>query len=90
MARALRLEGEEAVYHVIVRGNEREALVRDDEDRPGREGMGSVLIPCITEEKGVVGFPRGAELMSGAGRSPVPARWPEPRLVLTFRHGSGA
>jgi len=33
MARALRLEGEGAVYHVIVRGNERKAVFRDDEDR---------------------------------------------------------
>ena len=33
MARVLRLEGEGAVYHVIVRGNERKAVFRDDEDR---------------------------------------------------------
>ncbi len=33
MARALRLEGEGAVYHVIVRGNERKAVFRDDGDR---------------------------------------------------------
>lgn len=35
MARVLRLEGEGAVYHVIVRGNERRAVFRDDEDRRG-------------------------------------------------------
>jgi putative transposase len=33
MARVLRLEGEGAVYHVIVRGNERKAVFRDDDDR---------------------------------------------------------
>jgi putative transposase len=33
MARAVRLEGEGAVYHVIVRGNERRAVFRDDVDR---------------------------------------------------------
>ena len=35
MARVVRLEGEGAVYHVIVRGNERKAVFRDDEDRRG-------------------------------------------------------
>jgi hypothetical protein len=33
MTRVLRLEGEGAVYHVIVRGNERKAVFRDDKDR---------------------------------------------------------
>jgi REP element-mobilizing transposase RayT len=33
MARTVRLEGEGAVYHVIVRGNERKAVFRDDRDR---------------------------------------------------------
>jgi hypothetical protein len=26
----------------------------------------------------------------GQAGSPVPARWPEPRLVLAFRHDPGA
>ena len=33
MPRPLRLEAEGAVYHVIVRGNERKAVFRDDRDR---------------------------------------------------------
>ena len=33
MARPLRLEYPGAVYHVIVRGNERRAVFRDDDDR---------------------------------------------------------
>ena len=33
MARPLRLEFAGAVYHVVVRGNERKAIFRDDTDR---------------------------------------------------------
>ncbi len=33
MARAIRVEFEDAVYHVTARGNERKAIYRDDRDR---------------------------------------------------------
>lgn len=33
MARQLRIEYENAVYHVMARGNRREAIFMDDEDR---------------------------------------------------------
>ena len=45
MARPPRLEFSGGVYHVVVRGNERAAVFRDDEDREkylGRE-LGSFL-----------------------------------------------
>ena len=33
MARLLRIQFEGALYHVTARGNERKAIVRDDQDR---------------------------------------------------------
>ncbi len=33
MARPIRLQFEDAVYHVTARGNERKAIFRDDADR---------------------------------------------------------
>ena len=36
MARPLRIEYEGALYHVMSRGNERRAIVRDDSDRAKR------------------------------------------------------
>lgn len=33
MARALRIEFEDAIYHVCARGNERQKVFRDDRDR---------------------------------------------------------
>ncbi len=73
MARALRLEGEGAVYHVIVRGNERKAVFRDDEDRQAylnrlaryRERFGfRVLAYCLMGNHVHLAIERGSTKLS--------------------------
>jgi putative transposase len=73
MARVLRLEGEGAVYHVIVRGNERKAVFRDDEDRRAyldrmakyRERFGfRVLAFCLMGNHIHLAIERGATKLS--------------------------
>jgi putative transposase len=73
MARAVRLEGEGAVYHVIVRGNERRAVFRDDVDREAylerlskvRERFGfRVLAFCLMGNHVHLAIERGATVLS--------------------------
>jgi putative transposase len=73
MARALRLEGEGSVYHVIARGNERKAVFRDDRDREAylerlakyRERFGfRVLAFCLMDNHVHLAVERGAEKLS--------------------------
>ena len=78
MARALRLEGEGAVYHVIVRGNERKAVFRDVEDRRTylrrlancRERYGFRLLAfCLLGNHVHLAIERGPTSLGGAGRA---------------------
>ena len=50
MARQLRIHYEGSLYHMTLRGNERTAIVRDDEDR-GRLLRPWVAMSCITGSK---------------------------------------
>ena len=42
MARPLRIQFEDAIYHVMSRGNERQSVFRSEEDRQGVLGWGRV------------------------------------------------
>ena len=73
MVRPLRLEAEGAVYHVIVRGNERKAVFRDDRDRERyleglaryRERFGfRILAYCLMDNHVHLALERGPVMLS--------------------------
>jgi hypothetical protein len=39
MARRLRIEYQDAIYHIVARGNGRQEIVRDDIDRGGVQAL---------------------------------------------------
>jgi len=71
MARPLRIEYPGAVYHVICRGNNRQAIFRDDQDR--KRYLEKLSLYCQEKESGAYGVlpdvePRQAMRLGGLRR----------------------
>lgn len=85
MARPLRIESAGALYHVMSRGNERKALVRDDADRRKRlDWLRRSITPCRP-------WPRTSDTSRRPGRVGVAAtmsRTPCSPYQMVFNNAS--
>ena len=66
MARPLRIEFEEAIYHLCARGNARQAIFHDEQDRNQFVELLNASANVLTQRQGSKGSELGAKSFNNA------------------------